>query len=186
MLFSVTTHLQDALTLGKPFFSSRRHFWGASFPISHSQTWDCCPNPFPLWGMCSALLHTEGKKIIGCKALCRHTRTQNPAPFYAKISQSVPGLSRAPAALCGVLASSSKSSKTKPNQVPDFFNPGAGRGRFVFPQQRRSPVFQLGKILGHATASINFPVPAAIGERFFWEKLSHKPTFQSRREKKAA
>lgn len=105
--------------------------------------------------------HGEGKNRMQ-----RHTRTQKPAPFYAKKFKSMPGLSGAPAALCGILASSSKSSKTKPNQVPDFFNPGAGRGRFVFPQQRRSPVFQLGKLLSHATASINFPAPATIGESF--------------------
>lgn len=124
--------------------------------------------PIPTLGNEYGLLHTEGGKM-GCKVLCRHTRTQNPAPFYAKKFKPMPGLSGAPAALCGRDPSSppapnpAKQSQTK---FLIFFNPGAGRGRFVFPQQRRSPVFQLGKLLSHATASINFPAPAAIGESF--------------------
>lgn len=113
--------------------------------------------------MCSACCTRRGKYRIQ-NALQTHKNPKTQLHFMPKTLKSMPGLSRAPAALRGVLASSSKSSKTTPNQVPDFFNPGAGRGRFVFPQQRCSPVFQLGKLLSHATASINFPAPATIGE----------------------
>lgn len=127
--------------------------------------------------MCSVCC-TQREKKTGCKVLCRHTRTQKPAPFYAKIFKSMPGLSGAPAALCGVLASSSKSNKTKPDQVPDFFNPGVGRGRFVFPSS-----FPAGKAPQPSHSLHQLPCPGCDWQKLFGENIL-SPLFSQGGEKK--
>lgn len=141
------------------------------------------PKPIPAPGNAQRFVHMgrgEKKEKKGCEALRRQPRARKPAPFYAKTHITAPGLPRAPSAVCGVLASSSRSGKTKPNQVVFFFNPGAGRGGFVSPAGRAPrPRQSLHKL----------PCPSSNGEKFFWgfffwfEKYP-KPAFQTREKKK--
>lgn len=138
---------------------------GGTFGESHSQY------PTPLYGIgaqthshsgeCAVFAVHRGKKKQDAKCSADTQEPKNQLHFMPKYSN--PCLDYPELLLPSVASSPPAPNPTKQSQTKFliFLILGWAEGDLS-----SLPVFQLGKLLSHATASINFPAPAAIGESF--------------------